>query len=199
MKRVLLLILLASPAPAALPAPTVRRGRRRRHPPAHHPSSWADHDRKRPGCRVSGRQQQPARPERCRYPDAAPARVLRRPRPPEGGRSCAGPRSTALIVRRAAETGQARYHREPNTYLEFRPMPLPPVPQPWPYSSESDWVAFRDALAHVTAPEVGFWRTHAARELARIGRCRSAPAEPLRHTVAPRPDEHPAGWPSRQA
>ena len=37
------------------------------------------------------------------YPDAAPARVLRRPRPRQGGRSSAGPRSTALIVRRAAE------------------------------------------------------------------------------------------------
>jgi hypothetical protein len=78
-------------------------------------------------------------------------------------------------------------------------MRLPFIPLRWPYASETDWLAFRDALAHVTAPEAEYWRTECRRELERIARCRSAPAEPHRHTLVPGLDEHPAGWRAREA
>ena len=77
-------------------------------------------------------------------------------------------------------------------------MPLPPVPPAWPFGTERAWRDFSDALTQTTAPEADFWRAEAARELARIARCRSAPAQPIRHAMIPERDEHPAGWPSRQ-
>ena len=78
-------------------------------------------------------------------------------------------------------------------------MPLPPIPLPWPFSTETDWLAFRDALAHVTDPEAEYWRIECRRELERIARCRSSPAQPLRHAVVPVPGEMHAGSRARQA
>ena len=63
-------------------------------------------------------------------------------------------------------------------------MPLPPIPRPWPFSPESAWRVFSDALTQTTDPESGFWRIECRRELERIARCRrSSPVEPLRGLV----------------
>ena len=96
-----------------LPAPSDRRGRRRRHPPARRPPSWADH--RPPSGQVVGFQAGSISPlaQSAEYPDAAPARVLRRPWPRQSGRSSARPRSTALIVRRAAENPRVDQERLP--------------------------------------------------------------------------------------
>ena len=135
----------------------------------------------------------PARPER---------RVSRRSTCRCSAPAPATPRRT--IIRRAAvhsrdrsaccrnRTGPLTSRAECLTW-SFARCPCRPFPSRGLIPPKVTGVAFRDALAHVTAPEAGFWRTDAARELERIARCRSAPAEPLRHTVVPGPDEHPAG------
>jgi len=61
-------------------------------------------------------------------------------------------------------------------------------PAPWPYSTESEWVTWRDYLDRVEILNVETLRLEAARELARIERC-STPDRDRGPGLIPRPRE----------
>jgi hypothetical protein len=59
------------------------------------------------------------------------------------------------------------------------------APQPWPFSSETDWRLWRGHLDDVQMPHLATLKREADAEIARIVRCRFGRREPKRPAAVP--------------
>jgi hypothetical protein len=59
------------------------------------------------------------------------------------------------------------------------------APQPWPFSSETDWRLWRGYLDHVQVPHLPTLKREADAEIARIVRGRAGKGEPKRLALVP--------------
>jgi hypothetical protein len=60
------------------------------------------------------------------------------------------------------------------------------APQPWPFSSETDWRLWRDHLDHAQLSNVATLKREADAEIARIIRCQEGRWEPKKPALVPR-------------